>query len=177
MPPTSALFPLVGDGPPAGPGGGGKCAVEHESVVWKVPTGLSPYEMSGFVYERQRTQQSATERSATATKRVASLPMLQLNCHLISLDHIAVANECNWACLGVRQPWYHETESRTAKFYGVCLQFWSWRHHDGFLTKNRECVIVALAIAMSMSMTAYVLPWTALNKKNARNIEEELSVV
>ena len=81
-------------------------------------------------------QHSATERLATATKRVASVLMPQLNRHLISLDRTAVAHERNWACLGVRQPWYHESESRTAKFYGVRLRFSSWRCHDGFLTKT-----------------------------------------
>ena len=40
-------------------------------------------------------QQSATERSATATKRVASVLMPQLNHHLISLDRIAVTDEHN----------------------------------------------------------------------------------
>ena len=88
------------------------------------------------VHESQRTQQSATECRATATKHVASVLMPQLNCHLISLDRTAVADERNWACLGVRQPWYHESESRTAKFYGVRLRFSSWRCHDGFLTKT-----------------------------------------
>ena len=80
----------------------------------EAPTGAS--EHAYIVYERQRTQQSATERRATATKRVASVPMPQLNRHLISLNRTAVADERNWACLGVRQPWYHESESRTAKF-------------------------------------------------------------
>ena len=89
-----------------------------------------------IVCERQRTQHSATERRATATKRVASVLMPQLNRHLISLDRTAVADERNWACLGVRQPYYHESESRTAKFYGVRLRFSSWRCHDGFLTKT-----------------------------------------
>ena len=57
-----------------------------------------------IVCERQRTQHSATERRATSTKRVASVLMPQLNRHLISLDRTAVADERNWACLGVRQP-------------------------------------------------------------------------
>ena len=97
---------------------------------------MSTSERAYIVCERQRTQHSATERRATATKRVASVLMPQLNRHLISLDRTAVADERNWACFGVRQPWYHESESRTAKFYGVRLRFSSWRCHDGFLTKT-----------------------------------------
>ena len=54
-------------------------------------------------------QHSATERRATATKRVASVLMPQLNRHLISLDRTAVADERNWACLNWRTtaviPW------------------------------------------------------------------------
>ena len=100
----------------------------------KAPTSTS--ERTNIVYERQRRQQSATGRRATATKRVASAPTPQLNRHLISLDRTAVAEERNWACLGVRRPWYHESESRTAKFYGVRLRFSSWRCYDGFLTKT-----------------------------------------
>ena len=76
-------------------------------------------ERAYIVYERQRTQQSGTERPATATKRVASVLMPQLNHHLISLDRTAVVGERNWACLGVWQPRYHDSESRTTKFYGV----------------------------------------------------------
>ena len=34
---------MVHDGPPAGPGGGEKCAVEHESMVRKAPSWWSPY--------------------------------------------------------------------------------------------------------------------------------------
>ena len=41
--PTLQSRPVVRDGPPAGPGGGGKCAVEHESVVQKAPSVWSPY--------------------------------------------------------------------------------------------------------------------------------------
>ena len=100
----------------------------------EAPTSTS--ERAYIVYERQRTQQSATERRATATERVASVLMPQLNRHLISLDRTAVSDERNWACLGLRQPWYHESESRTTKFYGVRLRFSSWRCHDGFLTKT-----------------------------------------
>ena len=48
MPPASAPFLQVRDGPPAGPGGGGKCAVGHESVVRKSPSGWSPYVSLGL---------------------------------------------------------------------------------------------------------------------------------
>ena len=106
----------------------------------KSPTSTS--ERTDIVYERQRRQQSATGRRATATKRVASAPIPQLNRHLISLDRTAVAEERNWACLGVRQPWYHDSESSTAKFYGVRLRFSRWR----FSKKNRQCVIVAFTL-------------------------------
>ena len=41
--PTLQSGPVVRDGPPAGPGGGGKCAVEHESMVQKAPSVWSPY--------------------------------------------------------------------------------------------------------------------------------------
>ena len=34
---------MVQDRPPSGPGGGEKCAVEHESVVRKAPSEWSPY--------------------------------------------------------------------------------------------------------------------------------------
>ena len=100
----------------------------------EMPTSTS--ERAYIVYERQRTQQSETGRRATATKRVASVSMPQLNRHLISLDRTAIADERSWACLGVRQPWYHKSESRIAKFYGVRLWFSSWRCHDSFLTKT-----------------------------------------
>ena len=100
----------------------------------KAPTSTS--ERTNIVYERQRRKQSATGRRATATKRVASALIPQLNRHLISLDRTAVAEKRKWVCLGVRQPWYHESESRTAKFYGVRLRFSSWRCYDGFLTKT-----------------------------------------
>ena len=40
------------DGPPAGPGGGGKCAVGHESVVRKSLSGWSPY---GFEMSSRRS--------------------------------------------------------------------------------------------------------------------------
>ena len=43
MPPTSAPSPCGARVPPAGPGDGGKCAVEHESVARKDPSGWSPY--------------------------------------------------------------------------------------------------------------------------------------
>ena len=74
------------------------------SVSDGVEAPMSTNERAYIVYERQRTQQSATERRATATKRVASVLMPQLNRHLISLDRTAVADERNWACLGVPQP-------------------------------------------------------------------------
>ena len=91
------------------------------SVSDGVKAPMSASERAHIVYERQWMQQSAAERRSTATKRVASVPVPQLNRHLISLGRTAVADERNWACLGVRQPWYHESESRTAKFYGVRL--------------------------------------------------------
>ena len=39
--------PVVRDGPLSGPGGGEKCAVEHESMVRKAPLGWSPYAFRG----------------------------------------------------------------------------------------------------------------------------------
>ena len=57
----------------------------------EAPTGTS--ERAYIVYERQRMQQSTTEYHATVTKCVASVPMPQLNRHLISLDHTAVVDE------------------------------------------------------------------------------------
>ena len=62
------------------------------SVSGGVEAPTSTSEPAYIVYERQRTQQSATERRATATKRVASVPMPPLNRHLISLDRTAVAD-------------------------------------------------------------------------------------
>ena len=57
----------------------------------EAPTSTS--ERAYIVYEHQRTQQIPTERRAGATKCVASVPMPQMNRHLISLDRTAVANE------------------------------------------------------------------------------------
>ena len=120
----------------------------------KAPTSTS--ERAHIVYERQRTQHSAAERRVTATKRVASVPRPQLNCHLINLDCTVVADERNRACLGVRQSWYHEKERRTAKFYGVRLWFSSWRSHDGFLKKTPMCNSGLMARQMTAS---HDRPW------------------
>ena len=79
---------------------------------------------------------AAKHGRASCSRDKASVPMPQMNRHLISFDRTAVEDEHNWACLGARQSWYHESESRTAKFYGVLLWFSTWRCHNGFPTET-----------------------------------------
>ena len=59
----------------------------------KAPKSTSKH--APIMYERQPMQQSAAERCATATKHEASIPMPQLNRHLISPDRTAVTDERN----------------------------------------------------------------------------------
>ena len=97
-----------------------------------------------IVCERQRTQHSATERRATATKRVASVLMPQLNCHLISLDRTCCRR---WAQLSVSWrttaviPWKWKQNRQTLWRSSAVLKLAVSRR---FSNKNRQCVIVAL---------------------------------
>ena len=96
----------------------------------EAPASIS--ERANIVYERQRTKQSATERRASATKRVASVPTPQMNRHLVCFDRAAVVDERKWTCLGKRQPSYHENELKAEP--PNCMTFFYGSELDGVTT-------------------------------------------
>ena len=106
------------------------------SVSDRVEAQTSTSECRYIMYECQRTQQIVTECHATATKHVDSIPMPQLNRHLISFDRSAVANERTTAVI----PWKWKQNCqilwRSSAVLKLAMSQW-------FSNKKRQCEMVA----------------------------------